>query len=101
MIEVELQAVNKGQGRGGAVGKRGGLERAVEGQGGASNRRTQGPEGRAKTQRATLQAVTRPRPAAVKRFQAYNALLKWCSSTSLKFMLRKWSSAPAGCRSWW
>ena len=65
MIEVELQAVNKWQGRGGAVGKRGGLERAVEGQG-ASYGGAQGPEGRAKTQRATLQAVTRAAPSSCK-----------------------------------
>lgn len=85
------------------VGKRGGLERAVEGvegQGGASvgtpgaQKEEQRPRGR------PCRAGHSGAPAAVKRFQGCNASLWWWRPTFLKLALRKWSPAPAGWGSW-
>lgn len=64
-IEVELQAVNKGQGRGGAVGKRGGRE-SVEGQGGASEDAPRAQMEERRPRGRPCRPSPGPRPAAVK-----------------------------------
>lgn len=83
------------------VGRRGGLETAVKGQGGASDCRARGPDGRPETQRATLPGGHPASPSSCQALPGLRRALLVVAPHVPEATLRKWSSAPAGWKGWW